>query len=86
MEHLLHKHRLCGRFLKVIFYLILKRLIVPDSGQLEKKLEDVSSARRDLEDSSRHVKTLEKQMKSITQERDELHKVHNIHAVYAKLQ
>lgn len=46
-----------------------------DSGQLEKQLEDVSLARRDLEDSSRHIKTLEKQMKSITQERDELHKV-----------
>lgn len=48
---------------------------VTDSGQLEKQLEDVSLARRDLEDSSRHIKTLEKQMKSITQERDELHKV-----------
>lgn len=47
----------------------------PDSGQLEKQLEDVSLARRDLEDSFRHVKTLEKQMKAITQERDELHKV-----------
>lgn len=46
-----------------------------DSGQLEKQLEDVSLARRDLEDSSRHVKSLEKQMKSLTQERDELHKV-----------
>lgn len=46
-----------------------------DSGQLEKQLEDVSLARRDLEDSSRHVKSLEKQMKAITQERDELHKV-----------
>lgn len=46
-----------------------------DSGQLEKQLEDVSVARRDLEDSSRHVKTLEKQMKAIAQERDELHKV-----------
>lgn len=57
----------------------MKRLCVfacvTDSGQLEKQLEDVSLARRDLEDSSRHIKTLEKQMKSITQERDELHKV-----------
>lgn len=35
----------------------------------------MSLARRDLEDSSRHVKTLEKQMKAVTQERDELHKV-----------
>lgn len=48
---------------------------VSDSGQLEKQLEDVSLARRDLEDSSRHIKTLEKQMKTISQERDELHKV-----------
>lgn len=50
-------------------------LCVADSGQLEKQLEDVTSARRDLEDSSKHVKTLEKQIKSITQERDEMHKV-----------
>lgn len=47
----------------------------PDLGQLEKQLEDASLARRDLEDSSRHVNTLEKQMKALTQERDELHKV-----------
>lgn len=47
---------------------------VSDSGQLEKKLEDVSSTRRDLEE-SKHIKTLEKQMKGITQERDELRKV-----------
>lgn len=46
-----------------------------DSGQLEKQLEDVSLARRDLDDSARHVKSMEKQMKAITQERDELHKV-----------
>ncbi|XP_056260881.1 serine/threonine-protein kinase MRCK alpha isoform X1 [Seriola aureovittata] len=52
---------------------ILKKQIA-DSGQLEKQLEDVTLARRDLEDSSKHVKTLEKQMKSITQERDDLHK------------
>lgn len=54
---------------------VTKPLCVTDSGQLEKQLEDVSLARRDLEDSSRHIKTLEKQMKSVTQERDELHKV-----------
>ncbi|GLD72973.1 serine/threonine-protein kinase MRCK alpha-like isoform X1 [Lates japonicus] len=52
---------------------ILKKQIA-DSGQLEKQLEDVTLARRDLEDSSKHVKTLEKQMKSLTQERDDLHK------------
>ncbi|KAK2890419.1 serine/threonine-protein kinase MRCK alpha isoform X8 [Channa argus] len=52
---------------------ILKKQIA-DSGQLEKQLEDVTLARRDLEDSSRHIKTLQKQMKSITHERDELYK------------
>lgn len=52
-----------------------KRVFVSDSGQLEKQLEDVTLARRDLEDSSKHIKTLEKQMKSITQERDDLQKV-----------
>uniref|UniRef100_A0A3Q2ZQ88 non-specific serine/threonine protein kinase n=1 Tax=Kryptolebias marmoratus TaxID=37003 RepID=A0A3Q2ZQ88_KRYMA len=52
---------------------ILKKQIA-DSGQLEKQLEDVTLARRDLEDSSKHIKTLEKQMKSLTQERDDLQK------------
>ncbi|PWA27540.1 hypothetical protein CCH79_00000244 [Gambusia affinis] len=50
---------------------ILKKQI---AGQLEKQLEDVTSARRDLEDSSKHIKSLEKQMKSLTQERDDLQK------------
>uniref|UniRef100_A0A8D0D021 Serine/threonine-protein kinase MRCK alpha n=1 Tax=Sander lucioperca TaxID=283035 RepID=A0A8D0D021_SANLU len=53
---------------------ILKKQIA-ESGQLEKQLEDVSLARRDLEDSSKHAKTLEKQMRSVTQERDDIHKV-----------
>ncbi|MEQ2160977.1 hypothetical protein GOODEAATRI_004931 [Goodea atripinnis] len=44
-------------------------------GQMEKQLEDVTSARRDLEDSSKHIKTLEKKMKSLTQERDDLQKM-----------
>lgn len=48
---------------------------VLDSGQLEKQLEDVTLARRDLEDSSKHVKTLEKQMRSITQDKDDMQKV-----------
>lgn len=48
---------------------------VLDSGQLEKQLEDVTLARRDLEDSSKHVKTLEKQMRSLTQDRDDMQKV-----------
>lgn len=57
------------------FQHVISCSFVSDSGQLEKQLEDASLARRDLEDSSRHVRTLEKQMKAITQERDELHKV-----------
>lgn len=48
---------------------------VSDSGQLEKQLEDVSLARRDLEDSSKHVKTLERRVKSVAQEKDDMHKV-----------
>uniref|UniRef100_A0A8C5I174 Serine/threonine-protein kinase MRCK alpha n=1 Tax=Gouania willdenowi TaxID=441366 RepID=A0A8C5I174_GOUWI len=52
---------------------ILKKQIA-DSGQLEKQLEDVTLARRDLEDTSKHVKSLEKQMKDLTQERDILQK------------
>lgn len=50
-------------------------MFASESGQLEKQLEDVTSARRDLEDTSKHIKTLEKQMKSVAQERDDLHKV-----------
>ncbi|XP_072218586.1 serine/threonine-protein kinase MRCK alpha isoform X2 [Leuresthes tenuis] len=52
---------------------ILKKQIA-DSGQLEKQLEDVTSARRDLEDSSKQIKNLEKQMRGVTQERDDLQK------------
>lgn len=54
------------------------RVCVSDSSEIEKQLEDVSLARRDLEDSSRHIKTLERQMKSLTQERDELHRVQSV--------
>ncbi|XP_061602550.1 serine/threonine-protein kinase MRCK alpha isoform X2 [Cololabis saira] len=50
---------------------ILKKQI-SDSGQLEKQLEDVTSARRDLEDSSKQIKNMEKQMKGLSQERDDL--------------
>ncbi|XP_056284951.1 serine/threonine-protein kinase MRCK alpha isoform X6 [Pseudoliparis swirei] len=52
---------------------ILKKQIA-DSGHLEKQLEDVSLARRDLEDSSKHAKTLERRMKSVAQEKDDMHK------------
>lgn len=66
---------LFGKCLTVSVAFQTKRVFVSDSGQLEKQLEDVTLARRDLEDSSKHIKTLEKQMKSITQERDDLQKV-----------
>ena len=46
-----------------------------DSGQIEKQLEDVTSARRDMDDSSKHTRNLEKQIRSLTQEKDDLQKV-----------
>ncbi|XP_077567517.1 serine/threonine-protein kinase MRCK alpha isoform X2 [Stigmatopora nigra] len=50
---------------------LLKKQI-SDSSQFEKQLEDVTMARRDLEDSSKHVKKLEKQVKTLTTDNDEL--------------
>uniref|UniRef100_A0A2D4KXX4 non-specific serine/threonine protein kinase n=3 Tax=Micrurus TaxID=8634 RepID=A0A2D4KXX4_9SAUR len=47
---------------------------VTDSGRLEQQLEEASSAQRELEDATRHIKTYEKQMKAIKQERDDLNK------------
>ncbi|XP_073712320.1 serine/threonine-protein kinase MRCK alpha isoform X7 [Misgurnus anguillicaudatus] len=52
---------------------ILKKQLA-DSGQLEQQLEEVTTARKDLKDSSKIIKSLEKQLKSITQEKDDLHK------------
>uniref|UniRef100_A0A8C5BIG1 non-specific serine/threonine protein kinase n=1 Tax=Gadus morhua TaxID=8049 RepID=A0A8C5BIG1_GADMO len=52
---------------------LLKKQIA-DSGQIEKQLEDVTSARRDMDDSSKHTRNLEKQIRSLTQEKDDLHK------------
>ncbi|XP_062858122.1 serine/threonine-protein kinase MRCK alpha [Trichomycterus rosablanca] len=51
---------------------ILKKQIA-DSGQME-QLEEAGLARRDLEDSPKLMKTLERQLKSVTQEKDGLHK------------
>lgn len=48
---------------------------VSDSGQLEQKLEEATSACREMEGSSKHLRSLEKQMKSLNLERDDLHKV-----------
>ncbi|XP_062980208.1 serine/threonine-protein kinase MRCK alpha isoform X1 [Elgaria multicarinata webbii] len=47
---------------------------VTDSGRLEQQLEEASSARRELEDAARQIKTSEKQIKVLKQERDDLNK------------
>ncbi|XP_059374503.1 serine/threonine-protein kinase MRCK alpha-like isoform X2 [Carassius carassius] len=47
---------------------------IADTGQVEQRLEQASSARRDLEDSSKQIRSLEKQLKSMKQERDDLQK------------
>uniref|UniRef100_A0A673MCD6 Serine/threonine-protein kinase MRCK alpha n=1 Tax=Sinocyclocheilus rhinocerous TaxID=307959 RepID=A0A673MCD6_9TELE len=52
---------------------ILKKQIA-DSGQLEQQLEEASTVRRDLEDTSKINRSFEKQLKSVMQERDDLHK------------
>ncbi|XP_067273907.1 serine/threonine-protein kinase MRCK alpha isoform X4 [Pseudorasbora parva] len=52
---------------------ILKKQIA-DSGQLEQQLQEASTARRDLEDSSKVIRGLEKQLKNVTQEKEDLHK------------
>ncbi|KAL1253890.1 hypothetical protein QQF64_016119, partial [Cirrhinus molitorella] len=52
---------------------ILKKQIA-DSGQMEQQLEEACTVRRDLEDSSKVIRGLEKQLKSTLQERDDLHK------------
>uniref|UniRef100_A0A8C1AMH0 non-specific serine/threonine protein kinase n=1 Tax=Cyprinus carpio carpio TaxID=630221 RepID=A0A8C1AMH0_CYPCA len=44
------------------------------AGQVEQQFEQASSARRDLEDSSKQIRSLEKQLKSMKQERDDLQK------------
>uniref|UniRef100_A0A671QSH0 Serine/threonine-protein kinase MRCK alpha n=1 Tax=Sinocyclocheilus anshuiensis TaxID=1608454 RepID=A0A671QSH0_9TELE len=53
---------------------ILKKQIA-DSGQLEQQLEEASTVRRDLDDSSKIIRSFEKQLKSVMQERDDLHKL-----------
>eukprot|EP00063_Salmo_salar_P086478 XP_014061313.1 PREDICTED: serine/threonine-protein kinase MRCK alpha-like isoform X1 [Salmo salar] len=52
---------------------ILKKKIA-DSGQQEHELEEASSVRREMEESSKHIRNLEKQMKSLNLEKDNLHK------------
>lgn len=49
---------------------------VSDSGHLgQQQGEDASVARKDLEDSSKIIKTLERQVQCVTLEKDSLHKV-----------
>lgn len=49
-----------------------------DSGQLEQKLEQASASRKDLEESTKHISSLEKQLKSLKQEREDMQKVQAI--------
>lgn len=49
--------------------------VLPDSGQPGQQVEEATSARKDLEDSSKAIKSLEKQLKGVTQDKDDLHKV-----------
>uniref|UniRef100_A0A8C1YJZ3 non-specific serine/threonine protein kinase n=1 Tax=Cyprinus carpio TaxID=7962 RepID=A0A8C1YJZ3_CYPCA len=50
------------------------REISTQMSHVEQQLEQASSARRDLEDSSKQIRSLEKQLKSMKQERDDLQK------------
>ncbi|XP_048829940.1 serine/threonine-protein kinase MRCK alpha isoform X6 [Brienomyrus brachyistius] len=47
---------------------------IAESGQLEQQLEQASSAHKDLEESSKHIRALEKQVKSMNQEKDDIQK------------
>uniref|UniRef100_A0A8C2GZA0 non-specific serine/threonine protein kinase n=1 Tax=Cyprinus carpio TaxID=7962 RepID=A0A8C2GZA0_CYPCA len=56
------------------FRLFSVETIPQNTGQVEQQLEQASSAHRDLEDSSKQIRSLEKQLKSMKQERDDLQK------------
>ncbi|XP_053365255.1 serine/threonine-protein kinase MRCK alpha isoform X4 [Clarias gariepinus] len=47
---------------------------IADSGQVEQKSEQASASHKDLEDSTKHISSLEKQMKIIKQEREDMQK------------
>uniref|UniRef100_A0A8C7P746 Serine/threonine-protein kinase MRCK alpha n=1 Tax=Oncorhynchus mykiss TaxID=8022 RepID=A0A8C7P746_ONCMY len=56
---------------------ILKKKIAGEHSTFyckEHELEEASSVRREMEDSSKHIRNLEKQMKSLNLEKDDLHK------------
>lgn len=57
------------------FHHLSPPVCVTDSGHLEQQLEQASSAHKDLEESSKHIKGLEKQVKSMNQEKDDIQKV-----------
>ena len=46
-----------------------------DSDRLEQQLEDAVTLRQDYESSASKLKALEKQVKALRQEKDEIHKV-----------
>lgn len=66
-----------------VLYFILWHLVIffIDSGRLEQQLEEASSARQELEEAARQIKTFEKQIKALKQEKDELNKVMYISSV-----
>ncbi|XP_053538438.1 serine/threonine-protein kinase MRCK alpha isoform X3 [Ictalurus punctatus] len=47
---------------------------IADSGQLEQRLEQASATRKDVEESTKHICSLEKQIKSMKQEREAMQK------------
>ncbi|KAF4084154.1 hypothetical protein AMELA_G00125440 [Ameiurus melas] len=47
---------------------------IADSGQLEQKLEQASATHKDVEESTKHICSLEKQIKSMKQEREAMQK------------
>lgn len=48
---------------------------VADSDRLEHQLEEAVTLRQDYESSASKLRTLEKQVKSLRQEKDDVHKV-----------
>lgn len=54
---------------------VCDRCDVTDSDRLEHQLEEAVTLRQDYESSASKLKTLEKQVKTLRQEKDEVHKV-----------
>lgn len=49
--------------------------LMADAGQVQQQLDQSGSARRDLEESSKQIHSLEKQLKNLKQDRDDVQKV-----------